>query len=641
MQQGELDDAVTGTTDFRCVVEAIPHVVWVARADGHTEFFNRRGVEYTGTTQEATSGLGWLRLVHPDDRRRSRAAWMRAVETATPLETEYRVRDADGRYRWMASRAVPMFDAAGEVVRWVGTWTDVEELRRSRDELCGAMREQQRSVALLDALQSTAPLGFGFVDCDYRLQHINPTLAELNGLDPDTCLGRTVEELVPGEWPRLEGVYRSVMETGKAVLDEEVTRKTPSGETRHWLACYYPVRFEGRCDGVGFAGIDVTERRRGQVLRETVMNSLTEGVVALDAAGRVTLMNAAAEQMLGWSFEELRGRHIHSIVHFQRADGTPLPEEECELLRVRVHGETVRVVEDVFTRKDGSILPVSLSAGPLPAVGEVDGVVDAHGVAVVFRDATGEQTEKARARRELATLSWSGQIRDALDEGRFVLYGQRIMPLRDGRPSVELLLRMVSRDRTIIAPRSFLPVAERCGLIGEIDRWVIREAARLAARGMRVEANLSAISMTQLDLVPDIEQAIRRAGAKPGDIVFEITETAFMQDMEVGASFARRLDRLGCGLALDDFGTGFATFTYLKRLPVDYLKIDVDFVRDLPSNQANQHLVKAVVSLARSFGLETIAEGVGDTESLALLQELGVDFAQGYFLGCPEPIEVP
>ena len=130
-------------------------------------------------------------------------------------------------------------------------------------------------------------------------------------------------------------------------------------------------------------------------------------------------------------------------------------------------------------------------------------------------------------------------------------------------------------------------------------------------------------------------------GADPTNLVFELTETAILTDIKVVEEFAKGLAELGCGLALDDFGTGFGTLTYLKLLPVQYLKIDVEFVRDLATNQTNQYLVKAIVSLARGLGQKTIAEGVEDEETLALLHEYGVDFAQGYHLGRPAPMTSP
>jgi EAL domain-containing protein (putative c-di-GMP-specific phosphodiesterase class I) len=257
----------------------------------------------------------------------------------------------------------------------------------------------------------------------------------------------------------------------------------------------------------------------------------------------------------------------------------------------------------------------------------------------VFRDITQEKKEQAAAKKELDVLLWLGRVRDAIDENRLVLYSQPIVPLAGGRPSEELLLRMIGRDNEIILPGTFLPVAEKYGLIGEIDRWVITQAARLAATGRRViEANLSATSIGTSDLLPFIEQQIREAHADPANLVFEITETALMHDIATGEAFARGLAALGCGLALDDFGTGFGSFTYLKKLPITHLKIDIEFVRDLATHPANLHVVKAIVSLARAFGVTTIAEGIEDEQALTLLRAEGVDFAQGFHLGRPGPI---
>ncbi len=135
-----------------------------------------------------------------------------------------------------------------------------------------------------------------------------------------------------------------------------------------------------------------------------------------------------------------------------------------------------------------------------------------------------------------------------------------------------------------------------------------------------------------------IESHFRTAGVDPSLVTFEITETALMENLEAGEEFVKGLVAMGFGVALDDFGTGFGSFTYLKRLPIRFLKIDIDFVRDLVSNPHNQHLERATVGLARDFGYQTIAEGVEDAETLALLKELGVDLAQGYFLGRPAPL---
>jgi EAL domain-containing protein (putative c-di-GMP-specific phosphodiesterase class I) len=197
---------------------------------------------------------------------------------------------------------------------------------------------------------------------------------------------------------------------------------------------------------------------------------------------------------------------------------------------------------------------------------------------------------------------------------------------------------MVGRDGEIVAPGSFLPVAEKFGLIVEIDRWVISQAAKLAAQSGRViEVNVSAESIGARDLIGFIGRQLADTGADPAHLIFEITETALMHDLTRGEMFARALAEFGCGLALDDFGTGFGSFTYLKKLPLTHLKIDTEFVRDLDGNPANRHVVRAIVSLARAFGLRTIAEGVEDEETLTHLRAEGVDFAQGFHIGRPNP----
>ena len=192
-------------------------------------------------------------------------------------------------------------------------------------------------------------------------------------------------------------------------------------------------------------------------------------------------------------------------------------------------------------------------------------------------------------------------------------------------------------DGRIAAPGEFLHVAEQYGLIGEIDWWVIKQATRLAGAGCPVQVNISARSVGDPDVLGHIERCVERYEVSPGMLVFEITETAIVDDEEAARLFAERLHVLGCKVALDDFGTGYGTLTYLKQLPVDFLKLDIEFVRDLASNRASHHVVQAVAALARDFGLQTVAEGVEDAEVLDLLARLGVDFAQGYHIARPAP----
>jgi PAS domain S-box-containing protein len=566
--------------------------------------------------------------VHPDDRERvEREIDLARREGGLPGPT-YRTIWPDGTVHVLRSYPAAAEAREGRPRRLVGAVQDVTDL-------CESERRTSETLTLMETLQSAAPVGFVFVDRDFRIVRMNEKLAEVNGAPLHEQIGRTIAEAVPDVWRQMEHVYRGVLETGEAAMNLEVTRQRSGKGARYWLASYYPVRAEEEIIGVGVIVTDITERQEAEHFRAAVMDTMVEGLYVLDDEGRLRFMNSAASKILGWSEDELRGKSMHGAIHARHADGSPHPEQDCELLKVRTEGRPVRVTHDAFSRKDGTICPVAYSAAPLMSGESVTGVV------VVFRDTTVEQAAEARARRELDALAWVGRIRDALDQDRLVLYSQPIVPLTGGQPSQELLLRMVGQDGEIIAPGSFLPVAEKYGLIGEIDRWVIGQAVRLAASGQRVEANLSAASIGNLDLLSLIERELRDAHADPANLVFEITETALMEDIEIGKVVADGLTGMGCQLALDDFGTGFGSFTYLKSVPVSYLKIDIDFVRDLKANPANQVLVKAIVGLAEGFGYQTIAEGVEDAETLALLEEYGVDFAQGFHLGLPAPIEAP
>jgi PAS domain S-box-containing protein len=503
------------------------------------------------------------------------------------------------------------------------------------EELRDAQGQTAESLTLLETLLLSAPIGFGFVDRDLRIRRMNETLAAVSGIPLEEQLGRTVREVGPILWPQLEPIYRHVLDTGEPVVNHEVHAgvQAAEGEARHWLTSYYPVLVADEVIGVGLVVVDITDRQRAEEFRAVVMQNLMEGLIISDGEGLLTFMNGAASRMLGWSQYELRGKPVHTTIHYQHADGTPFADQEAPLLKAQSDGRTVRMANDAFTRKDGSIFPVAYSAGPLYSGTTVRGQV------MVFRDTTEEQTERTRARRELSALVWVGRIRDALDDDRLVLYSQPIFPLSErASGGEELLVRMVGRDGGLILPGSFLPAAEKYGQVGEIDEWVITQAVRLAASGRRVHANLSADSISTLDLLPRIEQELRDADANPANIVFEITETAVMGDIHAGEAFARGIKEIGCSLALDDFGIGYGSFTYLQKLQITYLKIDITFVRDLVSNAANQHLVKAIVNIAHGLGQQTIAEGVENSETLDLLRDYGVDLVQGFYPGRPQPL---
>jgi diguanylate cyclase (GGDEF)-like protein/PAS domain S-box-containing protein len=244
-----------------------------------------------------------------------------------------------------------------------------------------------------------------------------------------------------------------------------------------------------------------------------------------------------------------------------------------------------------------------------------------------------------------ARLGWVDQIRRALDEDRLIMYCQPILHLATNQVTQwELLLRMKGDDGELIPPAVFIPTAERYGLIQEIDRWVARRAIDLLYTyrdlpgGLRLEVNVSGKSMSDPELLNLVEARIAATGIDPSNLVFEITETAAIANMEEARSFADRLSALGCRVALDDFGAGFSSFYYLKYLPLNYLKIDGDFIKGLTSSVTDQLVVKSMVDIARGMGMKTVAEFVETPEAAQMLLEKGVDYSQGYYHGRPRPV---
>jgi EAL domain-containing protein (putative c-di-GMP-specific phosphodiesterase class I) len=196
----------------------------------------------------------------------------------------------------------------------------------------------------------------------------------------------------------------------------------------------------------------------------------------------------------------------------------------------------------------------------------------------------------------------------------------------------------------LIGPDAFLPAAERLGLIHAIDRWVVRQAIHMLADGDLGPARPVSVNVSGDSVVGDphllelIEQELVSAEVDPKMLIFEITETAAIGNMPEATRFARRIHELGSSLALDDFGTGFGSFYYLKHLPVHYLKLDGEFIQNLPRSAVDAHMVNAIVSIAQGLGIKTVAESVSDEETIQLLRRHGVDYAQGFHVGPPAPV---
>jgi diguanylate cyclase (GGDEF)-like protein/PAS domain S-box-containing protein len=242
-------------------------------------------------------------------------------------------------------------------------------------------------------------------------------------------------------------------------------------------------------------------------------------------------------------------------------------------------------------------------------------------------------------------LSWSHRIRRALQDDTLVLHYQPIVNVSDGSNGCyEALIRMADEPGDPAPPSDFLYIAERYGLVRAVDRWVTRRVITALASGelpagATIALNVSPRSLTDEGLLELVERLLSDYRIAPQRLIFEVTESAAISRLDEAKRFSRRLQRLGCGFALDDFGSGVGSFFHLKHLPYDFVKIDGDLVRGMTADRNDRLLVQALVGVAKGMGKRTVAEFVGDEQTLALLRELGVDYAQGFHIGHPVPAE--
>jgi PAS domain S-box-containing protein len=618
---------------FQGTLDSLAARIAVLDERGDIVMTNRAWVEFAAAGEQSPTALGMNYLASCDEagdaNAERAAAGLRGIIAGSQADfsMEYPLRGAP-RERWFLLRASRYADShRGRVVV-------------SHEEVTERHHAEAR-VATQAALLDEVDVAVVATGSDRRVSEWNAGAERLYGWTSAEAMGRDPDDFIVPPEAYGGGPAATVHPRDRSWRDElTACRKDGSTFTADVRTS---VILDGDGEVAGTIGVstDITERAAGErALLEArdytraVAECMGEGLFTLDDGGRLTYMNAAGEELLGWSRDELDGQVMHDALHHRHSDASEMGIEDCKILHARRDGVTIRVDDEIFCRRDGREMPVAYTASPIVTA------EGARGCVVIFHDISERKAQEANMRHEVEKLAWIRRIQSAFAQDRFVLYAQPIVDLNSGEViQRELLVRMLETDGRLVAPGLFLPIAEQYGLVSDLDRWVIERAVELAAKGSPVELNISGQSIGRPDVLEHLEHCLEQTGADPSLLVFELTETSIVADQAGARAFAERLHVIGCKLALDDFGTGYGGFTYLKQLPVDYLKIDIEFVRDLVTNAGSRHVVQAVVELARGFGLGTVAEGVEDAATYDLLRELGVDFAQGYHIARPQPLD--
>jgi PAS domain S-box-containing protein len=422
------------------------------------------------------------------------------------------------------------------------------------------------------------------------------------------------------------------LETGEPfVFEERIVRA--DGEERVLLSQGRPLSGpDGAVKAVVGVCHDVTDRttmERALGASERRIRAIIDNSPSLisvrDLAGNYLMANTEFGRVLGVEQDDVVGQPSIDVFTPEAAQA-----ERANARRAAVEQEPV--FDETTILRDGEPRTLATVTFALP-----DDEGHVRETCTIATDMT-ERREREIARRQ--RVSWAEQIGSALAEDRVLAFAQPILDLRSGEHTGnELLVRMVTAgdNAELLAPALFVPAAERYGLIQGLDVRMVEHALALPAN-YRSSVNMSAVTMGDAGARREIIERLAAAPDAAARVTFEITETAALEYLNAASDFAGEVVALGCRLALDDFGTGFGSFTYLRTLPVSYLKIDVSFVRGLLTTSDDRRIVQSIIGIAGDFGLQTIAEGIEDEATLEQLRDLGVDYGQGYHLGRPAPL---
>jgi diguanylate cyclase (GGDEF)-like protein/PAS domain S-box-containing protein len=631
----------------------------------------------------------WRTLVHSDDMSRVQSAIRDHVAGKTPIfESLHRMRHATGEWRWVISRAKAKVDDKGRLLRLVGVELDITERKLYEEAL---FREKEGAQITLQSI------GDGVITTDAKgvIDYLNPVAEALTGWRLEDSQGRAIEEIFrafheetcePLENPLAVAIRRTrsiksvrpmllIRRDGNEIYVESTASpiRDGSGAVSGGVLVFHDVSearelnrrlsYHASHDVLtGLVNRREFESRMERALKSAKANETSYALCVLDL-DQFKIVNDTCGHSAGDALLGQVGALLKSKVRWRDTlarmggDEFGILLESCSLDEAMRTAEALReaVRNFKFTWEERTFrLGASIGVVPISADNaDVASVLSAADSACQAAKEAGRNRvhsfeendiDLMRRRRE---MQWAARINNALEEGRFELFRQTIMPLQKTETGAhyELLLRMRDEAGKIVGPDNFMAAAERYGIIPSIDRWVIENAFRwLVSEADEREKltmcsiNLSGQSLGDDKFLPYVIDQFHRSGLDATKICFEITETAAIASFSQANRFIQALKELGCKFALDDFGTGLSSFGYLKHFPVDYLKIDGSFVKEILHDPIDREMVRSINEIGHLTGKQTIAEFAENQEIINMLQSLGVDYAQGYGVSQPQRV---
>lgn len=669
---------------FNELAEGLPQLTWTCRPNGECDFLNRRWCEFTGVPMEQQLGFGWLDQVHPDDKEYLSKAWEKAFKSGSEMFAMFRIRRHDGDYRWFDTRATPQKNEQGEIVRWLGSNTDITEVELTRQALAN-------SEQLFQAVFEHAPLGMVLVDLQGGIIKVNPAFLQLVGYDNNIF----VEDREPlpkkfKEFIALDDRENTLFQLEKLRL---ATVSFAQFETHfnnrngHTIPTLTSAAFISKFDNEPCYLLqvhDLSERKRyeSQLIKLAHYDALTglgnraklheeiEFLIKkahrsaapfavlfgdLDHFKEVndTLGHEAGDQLLKVVARRLQKslRHEDSVC---RLGG----DEFVILLQDVTKFEAVVSVADKLIKKISK--PIKIGSQRVQ-VGMTLGVAlhptDGNDAKTLLRNADSalyEAKAKGRGtyqlyRKELTEyvhnrLLLDTDLRTAISQNQFELFYQPVVRLDNHDIAfVEVLIRWHHPRRGMLGPDEFISYAQETGLIVDIGEWVVNQACAQAKQWndagfrMAISVNLSARQLVPQNFVGMVQQALATTGLPANRLIIEITEQMYLENITSNLKQIGELKSMGIKISLDDFGTGYSSLNYVMRFAPQYLKIDRSIINRIDTNEEQNMAIKTIIGLSKIIPMQIIAEGVEQKNQELFLRSSACELGQGFLFCQPLP----
>lgn len=684
------DALQTSEARFRAMSDASPLGIFVSDAAGDCVYTNAAYQAISGLSLEQTLGTNWGAGVHPEDRKRVLAEWHEAACAQTPFQSEFRFLQDDARIVWTRVNSAPM----NEGKKSFGLVQTVENISdRKAAEFVLRVAEEALFVEKERAQVTLNSIGDAVLTSDLmgNVGYLNAAAEAMTGWSREDASGRPVSEI----FNIVNGLTRAAMtnpmlraieedRTVELAQDCVLIRRDESEIAIEDSAAPIHNR-DGRVTGAVIVFRDVSASRAmtlemAHLAQHDFLTGLPNRLLLTERFVHAMGLAQRHRKQVGLLYLDLDNfKHINDSLGHAVGDqllqsvanrlvmGVRLTDTVCRqggdefviLLSEIEHPQATARVAEILRSElalphliDGHELHVSLSIGisVFPDDGtDVDTLMQNADTAMYHAKASGRdnyQFFKAEMNaRAVHRLLVESSLRRALKHEEFLLHYQPQFDLESGEiTGAEALIRWQDPDLGLVSPSQFIPIAEECGLIVPIGQWVLREAcgqvrAWLDAGldAVPVAVNISAVEFRHEAFLGNVAKILRQTGLAPHYLELELTENMLMHDAESSATVLVALRAMGVTLAIDDFGIGYSSLGYLKRFPIDTLKIDQSFVRDIETEAGDGAIVSAIIGMGKSLRQRVIAEGVESAEQLAFLRDRQCDEGQGFHFSHPLP----